>query len=117
MTAATARIHAGMLDQRIKLQARAGGVDVLGQASGAWQDVAEVWARARPLRSRELFAAGTVGSLADVAFTVRWRNDITAQMRVLWRGKPYGVTGEPIDVDGQQQWLEIMATSGARDGR
>lgn len=116
-TAATARITAGMLDQRITLQQRAAGVDVLGQAAGAWQTVAEVWARARPLRSRELFAAGSIGNVTDVEFTVRWRTGITAQMRVLWRGVPYDITGEPIDIDGQQQWMQLLAANGVRDGR
>lgn len=116
-TAATGRIHAGMLDQRITLQSRAGGVDVLGQASGAWQDVAEVWARARPLRSRELFAAGQMQNITDVEFTIRWRADVTSAWRILWRGVPHGITGMPIDVDGQQQWLEIMAATDVKDGR
>jgi SPP1 family predicted phage head-tail adaptor len=116
-TAATARIHAGLLTQRITLQSRNSGVDVLGQASGSWSTVAEVWARARPLRSRELFAAGQIQNLTDVEFAIRWRADVRSTWRVLWRGQPYDITGEPIDVDGQQQWLEILATSGVRDGR
>ena len=59
-TASTARITAGQLDQRITLQQRSAGADVLGQPSGAWADVASVWAKARPLRSREVSAS--VGS-------------------------------------------------------
>lgn len=116
-TAATARIHAGLLTQRITLQSRAAAQDVLGQASGAWQDVAEVWARARPLRSRELFAAGAIQNITDVEFTIRWRADVRTTWRILWRGQAYDITGEPIDVDGQRQWLEILAASGVRDGR
>jgi SPP1 family predicted phage head-tail adaptor len=116
-TLATARITAGQLTQRITLQSRAAGADVLGQASGAWTTVAEVWAKARPLRSRELFAAGQMQNVTDVEFTIRWRTDVGATWRVLWRGTPHDITGEPIDVDGQQQWLELMAASGLRDGR
>lgn len=116
-TAATARIHSGLLTQRVTIQRRAAGVDVLGQASGAWSTLAEVWARARPLRSRELFAAGQIQNVSDVEFTIRWRSDVTNDMRILWRGQPYDITGEPIDVDGQQQWLEVLTASGVRDGR
>jgi len=105
-------IGAGDIDQRITLQSRAAGVDVLGQATGGWQDVGTVWARARPLRSRELFAAGSVGSLADVEFTIRWRSDVLTTWRVLWRGKPYEITGEPIDLGGQRKWLQMLCTSG-----
>jgi SPP1 family predicted phage head-tail adaptor len=116
-TAATARITAGMLTQRITLQSRAAGQDLLGQASGAWTTVGDVWARARPLRSRELFAAGQVQNVTDVEFTIRWRADVRTTWRVLWRGQPYDITGEPIDIDGQQQWLELLAANGVRDGR
>lgn len=111
------RITAGMLTQRITLQVRAAGQDVLGQASGAWSSVADVWARARPLRSRELFAAGQVQNVTDVEFTIRWRADVRNTWRVLWRGQPYDITGEPIDVDGARIWLELLAASGVRDGR
>jgi SPP1 family predicted phage head-tail adaptor len=116
-TAATARINAGLLTQRIELQSRAAGQDVLGQASGAWSTVATVWARARPLRSRELFAAGTVQNVTDVEFAIRWRADVRSTWRILWRGVAYEITGEPIDVDGQQQWLEILGASDVRNAR
>ena len=116
-TLATARITAGQLDQRLTLQSRAAGADVLGQPSGAWQTVATVWGRARPLRSRELFAAGAIENVTDVEFTIRWRSDVGHTWRVLWRGTPHDITGEPIDVDGQRQWLQLLAASGVRDGR
>lgn len=105
-------IGAGQLDQRITLQQRASGVDVLGQATGSWQDVGTVWARARPLRSRELFAAGSVDSLADVEFTIRWRSDVLTNWRVMWRSKPFEITGEPIDIEGRREWLQMLCTSG-----
>lgn len=110
-------IDPGELDQRLTLQQRAGGTDVLGQPSGAWQDVATVWGRARPLRSRELFAAGQVQNVSDVEFTIRFRADVQANWRVLWRGVPHDITGRPIDVKGQRTHLELLATSGVKDGR
>ncbi len=116
-TLATARLTAGQLDQRLTLQQRATGNDVLGQPSGAWIDVATVWGRARPLRSRELFAAGQVQNVSDVEFTLRWRADVATTWRVLWRDTPHDITGEPIDVDGQRQWLQLLASTGLRDGR
>ena len=114
-TRATALITAGQLDQRLTLQSRAAGSDGRGQAAGAWLDVATVWGRARPLRSRELFAAGQVQNVSDVEFTLRWRADVRTTWRVLWRGTPHDITGEPIDIDGQQQWLQLLASTGVRD--
>lgn len=116
-TLATARITAGQLDQRLTLQSRAAGVDVLGQASGAWTDVVTVWGKARPLRSRELFAAGQIQNVSDVEFTIRWRGDVESTWRVVWRDTPHDITGTPIDIDGQRQWMQLLASTGIRDGR
>ena len=115
-TVATARITAGQLDQRLTLQSRAAGIDTQGQPSGAWVEQAIVWGRARPLRSRELFAAGQTQNVSDVEFTIRWRADVQTTWRVLWRGVPHDITGAPIDIDGQQQWLQLLASTGMRDG-
>ncbi len=116
-TEAVERITLGQLDQRLTLQSRSGGVDALGQPSGAWSTVAVVWGRARPLRSRELFAAGQIQNESDIEFTLRYRSDVRHTWRVLWRGTPHDITGEPIDIDGQRQWLQLIAASGIRDGR
>ena len=116
-TPATGRITAGQLSVRVKLQSPPPAIDDLGQATGAWVDVAEVWARPRPLRSRELFAAGQVQNISDVEFTIRWRADVRATWRVLWDDVPHDITGPPIDVDGQRQWLQLLASAGVRDGR
>ena len=111
------KISAGNLDQRLTLQSRVAGVDGLGQPNGAWQTVATVWGRARPLRSRELFAAGAVQNVSDVEFTIRWRDDINNTWRVMWGGLPHDITGHPIDVDGAKICLQLLASSGVRDGR
>lgn len=110
-------LNAGDLDQQITLQAPASTVDALGQRVESWSDVATVWARALPLRGREFFAAGQTQSEATVRFVLRYRSDIAANMRVLWRGLAHAVIGDPIDVGGQKVALELMCTAGVKDGR
>ena len=112
---ATQRISLGELSQRLTLESRAAGSDALGQESGPWVAVATVWARARPLRSRELFAAGQTGSVAEVEFTIRYRSDVLSTWRATWKGVPYEIVGEPIDVDAAGQWLQILAAKGVRN--
>lgn len=115
-TTATAKITAGQLDQRLTLQQRAAGQDGLGSETGAWVTVRDVWGKARPLRSRELMLVGQLQLVTDVEFVIRWAADVQSTWRVLWRGVPHDITGQPADVDGQQQWLVLLATSGVRDG-
>jgi SPP1 family predicted phage head-tail adaptor len=114
-TPATHKLHAGQLDQRITLQQRAPGQDALGNASGAWVTVREDWARARPLRGREFFAAGQTQASAEVEFTIRWSDDVSAAWRVLWNGTPHDIVAPPMAIDGQRQWLQLMCATGVRD--
>jgi SPP1 family predicted phage head-tail adaptor len=116
-------LPAGKLDQRITLQQRAPGQDSLGQANGAWTNLAvnpTVWARAEPLRGREFFAAGQQQHELTTRFVIRYRADveaITGGLRVLWRGVPYDVVSPAINKDGARVELELMCATGVRDGR
>lgn len=109
-------LNAGQLDQRITLQARASGVDALGQESTTWQDGITCWASAEPLRGREFFAAGQAQSQIDVRFRIRWRTGIVPTMRVQWRSEPYDIVAV-IEPRGASDVLELMCVSGGRDGR
>lgn len=110
-------IPAGLKDQLVTIQQASASVDGLGQRVETWADVATVWARARPLRGREYFAAGAMQSEAAVAFGMDYRTDVTGAMRVLWGGVPHAIVAEPIDVDGGRHTLELLCSAGIRDGQ
>jgi SPP1 family predicted phage head-tail adaptor len=107
--------QAGTYDQRVTIQRRNATADRLNEMVPAWQDVATVWARARPLRGREFIAASQAGSELSVEFAIRYRDDVLATMRVQWRGKAFDIVGDPIDVDGQRWELLLMCASGVGD--
>lgn len=111
------RIAAGDLRERITLQARAAGQDVLGRPSGAWVDQFAVNAKAEPIRGREFFAQGQMQAEVTVRFVIRYRADVHERLRVVWRGEPYEIVSPPIDTDGAREVLELMCVHGARDGR
>jgi SPP1 family predicted phage head-tail adaptor len=100
--------------QRIALQIPETALDARGQRVLGWMEVAQVWAQAQPLRGREFFAAGALQSQVEVRFRIRWRPGVDGTMRVIWRGVPYAIVGEPIDVDGARHTLELMCMSGAK---
>lgn len=108
---------AGELDQRITIQRRDDAQDGYGQTVEAWTDVCRCWAKAQPLRGRELFAAQQTQEQSEVRFVIRYRPDLDAAMRVLWRGQPHGITAPPIDVGARREWLELMCSTGVKDGR
>lgn len=108
-------IAAGRLDQRVTLQRPDNTVDALGQRTEGWTDVATVWANVEPLRGRELFEAGQMQSEINLRVTIRYRSDVTADMRVVWRGVPHAIVAEPIDVSAAKVRLELMCAGGGRD--
>jgi len=116
----TARLSAGEMDQRVTFQA-AGEVDnSLGERVKTWTNIAvrpTVWAKVQPLRAREFFAASQAQQTLDARVSIYWRADIRAAMRLIWRGEPYDIVGEPINVDGGRHTLELMVVKGQRDGR
>lgn len=110
-------INPRSLVERLRIERRTVTENELGEQVGGWQPVTTVFARAEPIRSRELVAAGQLQSAGDVRFIIRYRPDVTADMRAVWRGKAYDIIGEPIDIEGRRQWLEMTCTTGLRDGR
>ena len=110
-------LEAGKLNRRITIQRRAAGVDSRGQASGAWQDVATVWAMEMPRSAREFFAAGQYQPELSMAWRIRYRTDITADMRVVDdRGQPWEIVGPPVP-SARREWLDVFGLQGVRDGR
>jgi SPP1 family predicted phage head-tail adaptor len=84
-------VRAGELRHRITLQARPATKDGLGQESDAFADVATVWAKVEPLAGRELLTAQQVLATVTHKVTLRYRDGVTAKMRVLWGVRTFDV--------------------------
>lgn len=110
---------AGDLDQRITIQHKVESTNGLGEVvTSDWTDrLSQIAAKVRTLRSREYNEASQEQNSATVVFTIRYRRGITNKMRVLWRGLPYAIQGDPSNVMGRNEWLELSCLSGAKDGR
>lgn len=106
------------LTRQIIIQHRADVANSHGEPVPTWSALhTGVWAQKQPIRGREYFAAGQMQTPADVRFRIRYQVGITAAMRVVDAGQPFDIVGEPIDVDGARITLELMCTTGVRDGR
>lgn len=87
-----------------------------GEPDDAWTAyLSDIWATVEPLSGRELFAAQE--HLAEVSTRVRlrYRDGITAQMRVVFEGRYYNV-GAVIDRELRHRELELLCTEGANEG-
>lgn len=56
-----------------------------------WVDFVSVFAKVEPLFGREYFAAAAVQAEDTTKFTMRYRGDIVASMRILFDGKHHNI--------------------------
>lgn len=84
-------IQPGDLDQRVTIQAQARTDDGAGGAAVAWADIARVWAKVQPLSGKERLEAQQLEAPVMYRVTIRNRADVTADMRILWRGKAMNI--------------------------
>lgn len=107
----------GAYTARVQLLRPVPGKDARGQALDQFEPVgAPIWAAPEPLRGRELFAAAQHQAQIDVRFVIRWRADVLASWRVVWRGIAYDLVAPPIDTLGQRVQLELMTARVAGAG-
>ncbi|MDY0748507.1 phage head closure protein [Paucibacter sp. R3-3] len=122
---ATRIYSAGQLNQRVQFQVRAEGANELDEPTGGWiNDGDPVWASMQPLRGSERLQAAAIQQTMDTVIAVRYSSARPAEaiiargLRLIWLrpGTPFDI-GSAIAVDGGLDWIEILATSGMRDGR
>ena len=102
--------NAGELRHRITLQKFATTTDADGFVVQDWVDVATVWAAVENLHGREYWEAATVQAENTLKFTIRYRPDVTNDMRIVFRGQTYEITA--IDnIKYRNEFLEIKAVA------
>lgn len=85
-------MQAGRLDTRITIQRKTGGTDAWGAPlPEAWEDYATIWANVRHLSGTESIKAGADVSVVRASIRIRWRQDMTAGMRVVAGAQTFDV--------------------------
>lgn len=82
----------------------------------SWQDVATVWSEISPLSAREFIAAQAEDSKVNTRITIRYRNDVTAKMRLYHASKDayYNIEGVLADKDSGLEYLTLPCSTGVR---
>lgn len=111
-----ALLNAGELNQRVTLQQKSVVKNSLSEEIVTWVDEATFSCSALPLHGREFTAGAQIQGSADVRFVCRYRTDVQAGKRLVWRGAPYDIRNV-ADVEGARVALEIMAASEVGDAR
>jgi SPP1 family predicted phage head-tail adaptor len=115
----TTGIKAGPLIHRITIQRPVVDRDDSGAPFvSEWREVAEVWAAIESLSGREWLASAEFRSDVTTRIRIRWRDDIDASMRVLYKNPRmggtvvYGIAAVLPQFVGMSE-LHLMCTAGA----
>lgn len=108
-------IRAGELRDRVTLQRWTPADDPRWGQGGSWTEYATVWASVTPTQAVERLRDQGVQSEVSHQIRLRYRPDVAAKDRVLYRGKPLDVVGV-IDPDGRKRELMIEAKEHASNG-
>lgn len=100
-------MNPGKLRHRVAILKKTTGADPDGYPMETWDTFATVWAAVEPIAGREHFQAAAVQAQHQVRFTMRYRKDITPDMRLQYDGQDYEIKAI-LDLGGRGAWLQVM---------
>lgn len=109
-------ISAGKLRHRITIQRCVISQDSAGNIGSTWEDVAEVWAAVEPLSAREFIAAQATLSKVVARITIRYRDDVRADMRIVHGGDIYNIEGVLLDNDSGREYITLPVSTATFSG-
>lgn len=109
-------IQAGLLRHWVDIEQFAEHVNSSGERDRYWEPVATVWAAVEPMSAREFTAAQQIQSKVTTRITIRYRDGITAAMRIVHRGKYYNIQGVLSDKDSGIEYLTLPCSEGTNEG-
>lgn len=108
-------VAAGPLRHKVQLQAQQVTQDPqTGEMETTWTNVAEPWAQIVPTSGREFLAAAAEQSEVRGRIVIRYRGDVDASMRVVYRGKYYNILAVMPDAESGKEHLTLMTGEGVR---
>lgn len=82
--------------------------DEMNQDKSEWKKYRTVWATIKPYKSSEYNFMGKLKPEVTHRVYIRFRKDITADMRILYQNHIYSISGSPLDMDDLHRMLEIQ---------
>lgn len=103
------RNRIGELDREIIIQVESeGSVNTANETPITWVNISNyptVWASVREKQGTEQLRADQVDVVQQTIFTIRYRSDLTEQMRIVYNERPYYIEGF-VEI-GRKRFLEI----------
>lgn len=94
------------LRHRIKFQKEKKTADDYHGHTSTWNDVAVVWAKVEPVSGREYYYAHQLKNAISHKITVRYRDDITVEMRVVFEERIMKIESL-INLQERERFIEL----------
>ncbi len=108
-------VASGNLRHKVQLQAKQITQDpVTGEMVDSWVTIAQPWAEIVPMSGSEFMAAGAEQSEVRGRIVIRYRDDVDASMRVVYRGRYYSILAVLPDAESGKEHLTLMTGEGVR---
>lgn len=112
-------MNAGRLRHKIDIEQLVAGSpnqNEYGEPSEVWTVfLNDIWAAVEPLQGRELFAAQEHHAEVTTRIRIRYRDGVTAKMRVVFEGAYYDIKAV-IDPERRHRELHLLCTTGVNQG-
>ncbi|NHB57022.1 phage head closure protein [Acinetobacter sp. 194] len=107
-------LRAGELCHRIRIEKKTQDRDEDGNfLEPSWQIHTSLWARVTWLSVKDTLTAQANNSEVVARCKLRKRNDIDTTMRVVYDGKIYSITGEPLpDAENGKIYMTLILSCG-----
>ena len=100
-------MYAGQMRTSILWQSPMQGQDAAGQPIDGWTDIGPDWADFRVLSGLEAIKADAVTSVTKASCRVRYREDLTPDMRAMVAGEAWGIVSIQPDVN-KRRFVDIV---------
>ena len=87
-----------------------------GISKERWETAFTCWCGVEPLSGREFWEAAAINRENEVRLTIRYRKDVSAEMRIRLDGTVYDITSI-LDKNNRHEALEILARTVTPDGK
>lgn len=108
-------LYPSRLRNRVEFLRRVVTVDH-GISKERWETAFTCWCGVEPLSGREFWEAAAINRENEVRFTIRYRKDVSAEMRIRLDGTVYDITSI-LDKNNRHEALEILARTVTPDGK
>lgn len=102
-------MRSGQLRYRVTIEQLTETQNEYGEPVSDWSPLATVWAEKEDLTGREYYQAQQINAEVTTRFTIRWRDDVKAKMRLKHSGTLYDIASVQ-DPDGRQRRLILVCS-------